>query len=172
MPWSAGRQQAPVACATRRCLGWRPTKEDGSAGDYEWLTYREVAEKARVVATALAKLGFKPKGGWGASERGEASACAAVVVGPVAAWLLPCSAVRSRPARCNANHQTLRPSTSPPADKLGICSANNVEWMLAVRGAELLSGVIGARPALPCPALQHLPGLCLGLRLSCTLALA
>lgn len=65
-PWTTGRAPSePLSAAPCffRCLGWRPSKADGSAGDYEWLTYAEVAAQARVVATALAKLGFKPKGG-------------------------------------------------------------------------------------------------------------
>lgn len=32
------KRAAPAAC---RCLGWRPIAEDGSAGPYEFITYKE-----------------------------------------------------------------------------------------------------------------------------------
>ncbi|KAI7842469.1 hypothetical protein COHA_003823 [Chlorella ohadii] len=73
---------------TNKCLGWRPTKEDGSAGPYEFITFKETQARARQLAAALTKAGFKPK------------------------------------------------------DKLGIYSANNVEWMLAIRACDVVSGII------------------------------
>lgn len=70
------------------CIGWRPIGADGKAGAYEWLTYKEVKERALWVASALSQLGFKPH------------------------------------------------------DKLGLYSANKVEWMLTMRGVDVLSGTI------------------------------
>jgi long-chain acyl-CoA synthetase len=71
-----------------KCLGWRPVKEDGSAGPYEFITFKETQARARQLAAALSKAGFKSK------------------------------------------------------DKLGIYSANNVEWMLAIRACDVMGGVI------------------------------
>ncbi|KAL4444107.1 hypothetical protein ABPG75_011844 [Micractinium tetrahymenae] len=71
-----------------RCLGWRPIAEDGTAGPYEFITYKETQERAGQLAAALSKAGFKPK------------------------------------------------------NKFGIYSANNVEWMLAIRACDVISGTI------------------------------
>jgi hypothetical protein len=75
-------------CSSNRCLGWRPVGDDGSAGPYQFITYKETQDKARQLAAALSKAGFKPK------------------------------------------------------DKLGIYSVNKVEWMLAIRALDVLSGTI------------------------------
>ncbi|PSC75938.1 acetyl-synthetase [Micractinium conductrix] len=71
-----------------RCLGWRPVAEDGTAGPFEFITFKETQERARQLAAALTLAGFRPKG------------------------------------------------------RLGIYSANSVEWMLTIRACDMLSGTI------------------------------
>lgn len=44
------------------CLGWRVTGEDGSAGPYHWLSYKQVAAKVELIGSALTKVGLEPKG--------------------------------------------------------------------------------------------------------------
>ena len=35
------------------CIGRRPKGEDGTAGDYHWLSYREVSEKVAMLSSGL-----------------------------------------------------------------------------------------------------------------------
>eukprot|EP00887_Chlorella_sp_A99_P001271 scaffold14.g1271.t1 len=95
------------------CVGWRPVGEDGKAGPYEFLTYKETKERATWFASALSQ------------------ACrAAAPPGPFAPFALD-----SAPRWANL-------VGFQPKDRLGIYAANKVEWMLALRGVDMLSGTI------------------------------
>lgn len=43
----------------RHCLGYRVKQDDGTAGPYKFMTYKEVQETSRRLAAALMKLGVK-----------------------------------------------------------------------------------------------------------------
>ncbi len=45
----------------RPCLGWRPIASDGSAGDYQFMSYSEAAAAVAKAHAGYASLGLKPR---------------------------------------------------------------------------------------------------------------
>ncbi len=46
--------------AEKRCIGYRPLRVDGTAGDYSWFTYREVREMVEHLSAGFIQMGLCP----------------------------------------------------------------------------------------------------------------